>query len=152
MNQYFTLLDYMHEDSRFRRQLHLDLQLSSAAPSSDNKRESTAPMHAAGAFRLLGGMLDIFSKFADLYDSFAAPAAPRNWLESHYSNSVGRVPQPDSVFKEELAVSYIDYATDVVAKIWGEAAAALAVSQSDLAETVLSTGSSFRSSATHMLG
>ena len=147
LEQYFTLLAFVYEDSNFRRKLHEDLKPVEARSAEDRSKDNSS-----GSYRLMGGMIDAFLKFAELYGSFPPPPVPKRWLEREQDNVVSKSQDPSGLYKTTYALARIEDSINVIDRIWAGSAQALNMTSAQLAKATIQFGRSFRVPAQNILG
>lgn len=169
IRQYFTLVDYLYDDWKFRSQLFEDLSSRLLVGLDDEGHawkyepdlvsvKQSASSLRTGAFRLLGGMIDLLLRFQSLGPSLTAEPMPSeqslkafkaryaDYKDDETAENMHAYKQAEEAHsrpKEALARHDVEDAISVITEVWDGAAAALRYSQSQLADAVSRFGGQY---------
>ncbi|WP_028266981.1 DUF4365 domain-containing protein [Arthrobacter sp. MA-N2] len=175
IQQYFTLVDYLYEDWTFRNQLFQDLKDRVSVGLGDQgygwddepdlvSAKSSAASLRTGAFRLLGGMIELLLRFESLLPTLTAEPIPgqqslkalRARLSAYHLadtteniHAYKKAEEAHERPKEALARKDVEDAVRVITCVWDGAATALGYTQNQLATAVSLYGGQFSASASN---
>ncbi|MCO4253886.1 DUF4365 domain-containing protein [Pseudarthrobacter cellobiosi] len=180
VQQYFTLVDYMYADWTFRQQLFQDLKNRVSAGPDDQEygwddqeygwddepllvgAKRSANSLRTGAFRLLGGMIELLLRFESRLSTLTAEPMPGQQSLKAYRARLAAYREEDSKEnlhalkkaeeaherpKEALARKDVEEAVRVITEVWEGAATALGYTQNELAAAASLYGGNFSPSS-----
>ncbi|WP_156380306.1 hypothetical protein [Arthrobacter sp. Soil762] len=162
VQQYFTLVDYMYEDWTFRQQLFEDLKNRVSAGPDDQEYgwddepllvgpKQSAAQARTGAFRLLGGMIELLLRFESCHPTLTAEPMPSQQslkamearraaygLDDSTENvhAYNKAEEAHKKPKEALARKDVEDAIGVITLVWKGAATALGYTQAELVAAI----------------
>lgn len=178
VTQYFRLVSFLFDDFNFRNQLLDDLKVRRLEAVDDEaygwdeefvseKARSYGKSIQGGAYRLLGGMVELIHRFESVHASLTAVPRPnehtlkafRTKLAEYRKNETRenahaykQADEAHSRPREAAARHDVEYAIAVTKEVWNGAAAALDCTHQQFADEVLRFAGSLRSPAGNAIG